>query len=407
MELDLETQKGLSAFLDRKDRDKFIVDWLVDDNDVPKWQAKGIVKLVLAPLMSLAGKVAGRGIEKIHETLKSRFSDYDEVSTRFARLLLVKEKCSEQYLQPPEGEDPEDWKQLNEQAKVWIKQLQELERIGLALDDMKAQVRLRIDTPHLDKDTAPSRWLKPYNAFIPLIGRDNEKKILNDWLEEEKGFSWKIIIGEGGIGKTRLAQEFAQTCREEGWDSGFLAHQHLDCLVNHDNFGNWMPVTDTLIIVDYAATKQESLKKLLQQCADSQSNEKEENTRIRLLFLERHADQNQGWVEELQKEGEGALPDKVADALHDIVKLQPPQQQEDHETMPNLLKATLSSWEKLMGESAPELPELSEEDFDQLRNNTEGRPLYLQMVALHACEIKSAKEIVLWNRADLLRYAVE
>ena len=93
MELDSETQDSLIAFLDRDDRDKFIIDWLVEDNDVPKWKAKGIVKLVLAPLMSLAGKVAGRGVSKIHEVLRNRFGDYDEVSTRFAKLLLVKLEC--------------------------------------------------------------------------------------------------------------------------------------------------------------------------------------------------------------------------------------------------------------------------------------------------------------------------
>lgn len=412
--MDLETQNALAAFLDRKDRDKFIVDWLVDENDVPKWKAKGIVKLVLAPLMSLAGKIAGRGVAKIHEVLKNRFSDYDEVSTRFADLLLIKLECdrtkkkySKECLKPPKGEDPENWEKLNEQTKVWIKHLQELELISLSLDDMKAQVRLHIDTPRLDKNTAPSRWLRPYNTFIPLIGRDIEKDNLNAWLNEEKGFSWKIIIGEGGIGKTRLAQEFAQDSIKAEWDSGFLDHVHLDSLVNHGNFSNWVPLIDTLIIVDYAATKQESLKKLLHQCACVQRNEKEESAKLRLLFLERHANKDQGWVEELQKTGERALKDEICDALHDIVKLEPPQQQEDNKTMLSLLQATLTRWVKLTGEVAPELPELSKEDFYQLRNNTEGRPLYLQMAALHACEIKSAGEIARWNRATLLQDAVK
>jgi tetratricopeptide (TPR) repeat protein len=410
--MELETQKALAAFLDSKDRDKFIVDWLVEDNDVPKWKARGIVKLVLAPLMSLTGKVAGRGIEKTHEALKNRFSDYDEVSTRFSRLLLIKLECdrtkkkySEEYLNPPEGEDAESWKKLNEQTQVWIKQLQELELTNLTLGDMQAKVRLHIDTPRLDKTKAPSRWLRPYNAFIPLIGRDNEKEILSYWLNEEKGFSWKIIIGEGGIGKTRLAQEFARACIETEWDGGFLDHEHLDSMVSHDQFVNWMPLTDTLIIVDYAVTKQESLKKLLHQCARISRNE--EAAKLRLLFLERHADQNQGWVEELQKEGEGALKDEICDALHPVVELKPPLQQDDHEMMVSLLKETLKSWEKLTGESAPELPELSEEDFYELRSNTEGRPLYLQMAALHACDKRSAVEIARWNRAALLQDAVK
>ena len=413
--MDLETQNTLTAFLDRDDRDKFIIDWLVDDNDVPKWKAKGIVKLVLAPLTSLAGKVAGRGVSKIHEVLRNRFDDYDEVSTRFAKLLLIKLECertkqkySEQCLKPPKGEDPENWKKLNEQTQVWIKQLEQLELISLTLGEMKTQVRLNLDSPQLNKTSAPSRWLRPYNAFIPLIGRDREQEVLNAWRDEESDFSWQIIIGEGGVGKTRLAQEFAKGSITNEWDSGFLDHEHLDRLVNHDNFGNWMPLTDTLIVVDYAATKQESLKKLLHQCACVARNEngQEERVKLRLLLLERHADKGQGWVEELQKAGEGKLKDAVADSLRPVVELRPPQQ-EDNETMVSLLKATLDSWEKLTGESAPELPQLSEEDFHQLRKNTEGRPLYLQMAALHACEIKSAHEIARWNRATLLQDAVK
>ena len=273
---------------------------------------------------------------------------------------------------------------------------------------MKTQVRLHLDSPQLNKTSAPSRWLRPYNAFIPLIGRDKEQESLNAWRDEESDFSWQIIIGEGGVGKTRLAQEFAKGSIEAGWDGGFLDHEHLDSLVNHDNFGNWMPLTDTLIIVDYAATKQESLKKLLDQCGCIQRNEngQEERVKLRLLLLERHADKGQGWVEELQKVGEGKLKNAVADSLRPVVELRPPQQ-EDNETMVSLLKATLDSWEKLTGESAPELPELSEEDFHQFRKNTEGRPLYLQMAALHACEIKSAHEIARWNRATLLQDAVK
>ncbi|MCH8312493.1 MAG: hypothetical protein IID17_05870, partial [Nitrospinae bacterium] len=391
-----EANADLTAFLSRKDRDKFIEDWLVEDHGIQKWKAKGMVKLIIAPLTNLAGEVAGRGLQKIHQALRKHSDRYDKVSKHFSNLLLIKIECektktkySEKYLIPPAGEDPENWNKLNEQTRVWIKQLEKLDLIALSLDDLKATIRLNLDQPNLKKDSAPSRWLRPYNAFIPLTGRDRETDQLNEWRDAGEVFSWKIIIGEGGIGKTRLAQEFARSCIESGWDSGFLFHDTLDKLVNHQDFSKWTPLADTLIIVDYAATKQESLKKLLHQCGLNARNEdgQEQPAKLRLLLLERHADDEQGWVKTLLSVGQGKLNDEISDALHPVLELKPPQQKTQNETMLDILQATLDRWEKLTNETAPELPAFTEADFEQLQTHTEGRPLYLQMAALHTCEI--------------------
>jgi tetratricopeptide (TPR) repeat protein len=415
MELDSETQTVLTAFLGSKERNKFIIDWLVEDHDIPKWQAKGMVKLVLAPLTGLASDVARRGISKINDLLKKHSKHYDKVAMQFSKLLLIKLECkrtkqkySEQYLKPPKGENPENWKQLNEQTKVWIKQLEQLDLITLSLGEMKARVRLNMDPPQLKKDSAPSRWLVSYNNFIPLIGRESETTHLSSWLNEEQYFSWKIITGDGGMGKTRLAQELAEEYIEAEWDCGFL--HHMSRLVDHPDFENWMPLTNTLVIVDYAAAKQESLQKLLYQCASiaNGKNEQEEpGMKLRLLLLERHADAGKGWVEEVQKVERKALKHVIADTQHDDLKLQPPQQKTQNETLVEILQATLNRWGELTNKVSPALPTFTEEDYQQIWNNTEGRPLHLQMAALHACEINSAQDIARWNKSILLDSAVE
>jgi tetratricopeptide repeat protein len=414
--LSTEQENAITTFLKKDGRNIFIEDWLVEDHGLDRWKAKGLVKLILAPLTNLTVKVAGRGVQKIHEALRKHSDRYDKVSSHFAKLLLVKLECdrtktkySKQYLKAPEGEAPEKWKELNEQTQAWIKQLEQLEIIALSLGELKATIKLHLDQPKFDKNSPPSRLLRPYNAFIPLTGRDDETEQLKSWRDAENPFIWKIMIGEGGIGKTRLAQEFSKGCGETHWVSGFLDHDSLENLVHHDNFLNWMPLTNTMIIVDYAATKLESLKKLVHQCAQVTGSEdgQEEPIKLRLLLLERHADANQGWLKEVLNTGEGALADDIPDTLHPVLELKQPKQKMQTSIIVDILQSTLNSWEKLNGEDAPQLPDLSEDDLWKLQRNTGGRPLYLQMAALHTCDIGSTKELVQWNRATLLQDAVK
>lgn len=164
----------------------------------------------------------------------------------------------------------------------------------------------------------------------------------------------------------------------------------------------------TLIIIDYAATKLESLKKLIQQCVRITRDETiQPAAKLRILLLERHAEREQGWMKEILTTGEGALTDDIQDAWQPAMKLLPPQHHDTEQTMQEILQATLTSWEKLQKKSAPQLPHFSTADYQQLWRNTSGRPLYLQMAALRNCEIGSANQFLTWRSAMLLQQAVE
>ncbi len=56
-----------------------------------------------------------------------------------------------------------------------------------------------------------------------LYGRDDDLKKILDWAESgAKAPGARLITGEGGAGKTRLAAEAAKVLRDRGWTAGFL-----------------------------------------------------------------------------------------------------------------------------------------------------------------------------------------
>jgi hypothetical protein len=126
---------------------------------------------------------------------------------------------------------------------------------------------LHIDRPQPLTRTPLSRLLRPYNAFIDLMGREPELESLATFCDHPGALRWKVLTGAGGVGKTRLALEVAMPREQTGWDSGFLDAESLKQWIGHNRFADWRPPTDTLVVIDYAASKLEELKHLLERCA--------------------------------------------------------------------------------------------------------------------------------------------
>src|SRR6266571_5559022 len=92
-------------------------------------------------------------------------------------------------------------------------------------------------------------WLIFSQQSVPLIGRQEERAALADFLDQPAPFSWWAIVGGAGCGKSRLALEVAEHL-PEGWTGGFVARENLslrDCAV-------WRPTSHTLWIIDDAAS---------------------------------------------------------------------------------------------------------------------------------------------------------
>jgi hypothetical protein len=87
-----------------------------------------------------------------------------------------------------------------------------------------------------------------------FIGRKDELQELYDFVNSEIKFSWWILVGSGGVGKSRLADELCRKIESEGvFNAGFMQSYTLD--LNK----NWNTSSPCLYIIDYAARNSDNV----------------------------------------------------------------------------------------------------------------------------------------------------
>jgi tetratricopeptide (TPR) repeat protein len=266
----------------------------------------------------------------------------------------------------------------------------------------------------------PSLWLQAYNTFVPMTGREPEmEELFQKLIHSEGSFRWWVMIGEAGMGKTRLAIEFARRMTSEGWHTGLLSGDDLKLFVNNSLASAWRPHAPTLLIVDYAASKVGDLRRLFVHLSAIEAEAQQEadapgiSPPVRVLLLERHADETRGWLNELLAAGEGFAGDLLStDCYLGIRKLQPPggkmtSAATNADLTRQIIENTFARWAAITGQQPPPMPAFTEKDWRSIQLRTGNRPLYLQMAALHACERHSAEQLPTWGRGELLKSAVE
>jgi hypothetical protein len=266
----------------------------------------------------------------------------------------------------------------------------------------------------------PSLLLQAYREFIPLGHRQDEMQNLLDFAESTGFFRWRVLTGEGGVGKTRLARELVKKLGIGGWQAGMLDSGGLRSFLGAPGFSNWEPSVPTFIVIDYAASKCKDLKVLLAHFATVQERYLDGSPtgepQLRLLLLERHGEKNSGWLKEAMSSGESIIRELVQVECFDGAMELPPlkgggSSSDRQAAMINaargIIESTIASWSSLHGVAGLTLPDFSDEEWGRIRCNTGNRPLYLQMAALHACNLGTAQELPCWGRGQLLTAAVE
>ena len=118
---------------------------------------------------------------------------------------------------------------------------------------------------------------------MPLFGRDAEQSELNAFLEDpSRRFGWKLVLGSGGVGKSRIALELVLARRAEWWHAGFLDEQPP-----LEYWAKWQPARPTLIVIDYASRESIYVGKMLASLAEREPPFLLQHP-VRALLLERN-----------------------------------------------------------------------------------------------------------------------
>lgn len=130
-----------------------------------------------------------------------------------------------------------------------------------------------------------------YNKqLLSYEARPQAERQLRAFIASPLAFTWWGIVGEGGVGKTRLAYELALRIQcEDGWEVGFLdsGDQSTNWLMRCSRF--WTPRKPTLIVVDYAAQRARCLFDGLFNLSKNLGATEEGHSKVpvRLLMLDR------------------------------------------------------------------------------------------------------------------------
>ena len=124
-----------------------------------------------------------------------------------------------------------------------------------------------------------ARLLDPRRELVGFVGRKEELAILVAWCGDEDAARLRIVTGQGGVGKTRLAVELAERMKKHGWKCERVADGK-----EGEAIAALRAVTRgrALLVVDYAETRV-GLKQMLTALAGNQGDG------VRVLLLARSA----------------------------------------------------------------------------------------------------------------------
>jgi len=113
-------------------------------------------------------------------------------------------------------------------------------------------------------------------------------------------FSWWLIAGGAGSGKSRTALEFCEFLKQKNWSAGFVSFENM----HPETWPTWCPKEDTLLVIDYVAKEfsgyPEDISRIVTQLTwRAEKNELGEK-RIRILLLEREYKERNKAGEELE-----------------------------------------------------------------------------------------------------------
>lgn len=146
--------------------------------------------------------------------------------------------------------------------------------------------------PYIKRDKVASAFGRMHflNRFNKFIGRNKEMRSLRNFYNSTDKYSWWIVLGDGGIGKSRLMLESLGGLPSNWF--GFFG-KHKGC-----TYADFQPFADTVVVFDYVIGDEANCA-----MAVSKLYKKFERTgyKLRIVFLERSLDKDKkNWITKIQ-----------------------------------------------------------------------------------------------------------
>lgn len=310
----------------------------------------------LALLDEAVEDLCGRILSSIYENLLADPTALPEIEGAFRRTLLTR---------------------LDEIEQLPVEVAKTLQKVLASAILYKPTRSWRVDV------YPPSAMLRAEFGIVPFYGREPTITEIGGWCDEERWIGVRLYTAAGGMGKTRLLIEICRRLSQKGWQTGFLLRE--------EQTASWQAFDSVfeqpglkMIVVDYAETRRQEIRKLIMKCLESSPVGK-----VRLVLLARAT--SDWWHDlKLQRGGVGDLLNGPATSVHKLpplaVKLE-----ERREVFFQATESFASALGKNLLEFAP--PSLDAKHYD--------RVLYLHMSAL-----ASVLGVSLENERDLLDFTL-
>ncbi len=160
------------------------------------------------------------------------------------------------------------------------------QRLEILAEQIQQPYRPRITRPpkHRSESSDPSLQDLRYAERWLDFQATPELNSLQRWIADPAPFSWWAVIAPGGTGKSRLALELIDRLDERTWDAAFLTDSHW----LRERCRGWRPRRATLLVIDYASTKQDEVLEGLQTLTDTLKADCG-FPKVRMLLLDRSA----------------------------------------------------------------------------------------------------------------------